>query len=160
MRHILEVDMEYILIGEVVNTFGIKGELKVKSYTDFNEVRFAKEQTLYIKFHNGYQEVCVHSYREHKGHVLVAFKDLLDINKVEKYIGCEIYVSEDDLHELEDGEYYFRDLVGCKVKLNDEIEVIFGRRHLKVKVLAIKEVVRKNDADILYEVIDEWMDEE
>ena len=46
------------------------------------------------------------------------------------------------------------------VKLNDEIEVIFGRRHLKVKVLAIKEVVRKNDADILYEVIDEWMDEE
>lgn len=47
-----------------------------------------------------------------------------------------------------------------EVKLNDEIEVIFGRRHLKVKVLAIKEVVRKNDADILYEVIDEWMDEE
>ena len=38
--------------------------------------------------------------------------------------------------------------------------MIFGRRHLKVKVLAIKEVVRKNDADILYEVIDEWMDEE
>ncbi|MBR5796517.1 MAG: RNA-binding S4 domain-containing protein [Erysipelotrichaceae bacterium] len=47
-----------------------------------------------------------------------------------------------------------------EVKLNDEIEVIFGRRHLKVRVLAIKEVVRKNDADILYEVIDEWMDEE
>ena len=47
-----------------------------------------------------------------------------------------------------------------EVKLNDEIEVIFGRRHLKVKVLAIKEVVRKNDADILYEVLDEWMDEE
>ena len=47
-----------------------------------------------------------------------------------------------------------------EVKLNDEIEVIFGRRHLKVKVLAIKEVVRKNDADILYEVVDEWMDEE
>ena len=47
-----------------------------------------------------------------------------------------------------------------EVKLNDEIEVIFGRRHLKVKVLAIKEVVRKNDAYILYEVIDEWMDEE
>ena len=47
-----------------------------------------------------------------------------------------------------------------EVKINDEIEVIFGRRHLKVKVLAIKEVVRKNDADILYEVIDEWMDEE
>ena len=113
--------MEYILIGEIVNTFGIKGELKVKSYTDFNEVRFSKDQTLYIKFHNAYQEVCVHSYREHKGHVLVAFKDLLDINKVEKYIGCEIYVSEDDLHELDEGEYYFRDLVGCKVQLHGEI---------------------------------------
>ena len=77
------------LVGKIVGTHGIKGELKVKSYTDFNEVRFGKEQTLYIKFHNAYQEDCVHSYREHKGHVLVAFTDLLDINKVEKYIGCE-----------------------------------------------------------------------
>lgn len=47
-----------------------------------------------------------------------------------------------------------------EVKVNDEIEIIFGKRHLKVKVLMMKEVVRKNDADILYEVLDEWMDEE
>ena len=113
--------MEYILIGEIVNTFGIKGELKVKSYTDFNEVRFAKGQKLFIKSQSSYKEVVVHSYREHKGHVLVAFDNLLNINLVEKYIACELYVSEDDLHELEDGEYYFRDLVGCKVKLHDEI---------------------------------------
>ncbi|MDD6468217.1 MAG: RNA-binding S4 domain-containing protein [Erysipelotrichaceae bacterium] len=42
-----------------------------------------------------------------------------------------------------------------EVKLNDEIEIIFGQRHLKVRVLGIKEVVRKNDADVLYEVIEE-----
>lgn len=47
-----------------------------------------------------------------------------------------------------------------EVKVNDEIEIIFGKRHLKIKVLMIKEVVRKNDVDVLYEVIDEWMDEE
>ena len=47
-----------------------------------------------------------------------------------------------------------------EVKLNDEIEVIFGRRHLVVKVLQIKEVVKKNDADILYEVVKEWTEPE
>lgn len=113
--------MEYILVGEIVNTFGIKGELKVKSYSDFNEVRFAKGQKLYISFHDAYQEVEVQSYREHKGHVLVAFKGMENINLVEKYVSCEVYVSEEDLHELDEGEYYFKDLLGCKVRLHDEI---------------------------------------
>lgn len=42
-----------------------------------------------------------------------------------------------------------------EVRLGDIIEVTFGRRTLVVRVLDIKEVVRKNDANVLYEIIDE-----
>ena len=84
--------------------------------------------------------------------------------RIDKYLNDELDISRSKIQKLIEEE---RILVNgkttsssYKVKLNDEIEVIFGRRHLKVKVLAIKEVVRKNDADILYEVMDEWMDEE
>lgn len=43
-----------------------------------------------------------------------------------------------------------------EVNVGDVIEVIYGERVLKIKVLEIKEVVKKNDASILYEVLDEY----
>ena len=43
-----------------------------------------------------------------------------------------------------------------EVNVEDIIEVIYGERVLKIKVLEIKEVVKKNDASILYEVLDEY----
>lgn len=47
-----------------------------------------------------------------------------------------------------------------EVKIGDEIEVIFGRRHLTVRVLDVQETVRKHDASGLYEVIRESVDPE
>ncbi|MDD6468054.1 MAG: ribosome maturation factor RimM [Erysipelotrichaceae bacterium] len=113
--------MEYIIVGEVINTFGIKGELKVHSLSDFNEIRFQVGNRLFVAYKNNMVEEIIHSYRIHKGNVLISFDEKENINDIEKYVGCELYVSSEDLHELEDGEYYFKDLVGCKVKINDEI---------------------------------------
>jgi len=47
-----------------------------------------------------------------------------------------------------------------EIKINDEIEVIFGRRHLTVKVLSTELIMKKNEANTMYEVIDEKFDEE
>ena len=47
-----------------------------------------------------------------------------------------------------------------EIKINDEIEVIFGRRHLMVKVLSTELIMKKNEANTMYEVIDEKYDEE
>ncbi len=43
-----------------------------------------------------------------------------------------------------------------EVKIGDIIEITYGTRVMKIKVLDIKEVVRKNDASILYEVLEEY----
>ena len=66
--------MEYIRVGNIVNTFGIKGELKVKSLSDFENERFKKDQQLYIKYHNDYLAVIVNSYRIHKGFILSVYR--------------------------------------------------------------------------------------
>ena len=110
--------MEYIRVGNIVNTFGIKGELKVRSLTDFVEDRFSKGRELYIHKDNIYIPVIVKNCREHKGFLLVLFEGLEDINLVEKYKTCDILIKKDDIPVLTSGNYFF-DLKGCDVYYND-----------------------------------------
>lgn len=111
--------MDKIKIGVIVNTHGLKGELKVKSFSDFNEIRFQKQSLLFVEFHNEMIEMQVDSFREQKGMVYITFKDLKDINLVEQYRNCNIYVNKDDIHELEADEVYYFDLMNCQVYLED-----------------------------------------
>ena len=94
-----EVTMERVIIGQIVNTHGIKGELKVKSSTDFVEERFEKNAHVYIDDH---------------GQMIDQ-----DINRVEKYKGCFLYADK-DLELLDDDEYYVGDLIGCEVYQNEQ----------------------------------------
>ncbi len=107
--------MEYVRVGEIVNTFGIRGELKVMSCTDFPEERFKKGSELHILYQNEYIPVTVLRYRQHKGMALLTFASLEDINLVEKYKGCELFVKKEYIKPLTDGSYYFFELMGCSV---------------------------------------------
>ena len=110
--------MEYVVIGKILNTFGIKGELKADAYTDFVEERFKKDSTVYI----GEEHVpfVMRSYRMHKGFYLLSFKDVDDINLVEKYKGMLLYKAKSDIHKLKEGEYYFSDLKDLDVYVDDK----------------------------------------
>lgn len=107
--------METIKIGLIANTHGLKGEVKVKSFSGFNAVRYAKEKKLYLSFQNDVIELKVHTYRENKGFVYISFEGLLDINEIEKYKGCELFIDVKDQHNLEEDEVYYKDLLGCEV---------------------------------------------
>ncbi len=102
--------MEYVTIGKIVNTFGIRGEVKVDSYTDFEKERFKKDSTVYIG--EEHLPLQVAGYRQHKGFLLVCFKDHEDINLIERFKGKMIYKSKEDIKPLKKGEYYFSDLMG------------------------------------------------
>ena len=88
--------MAYICIGKIINTHGIKGEVKIESYSDFDEERYTKGKQVYICVDEKYLPVTVASYRKHKVFPLVSFVDLQNINFVEQYKGCEIYIDEAD----------------------------------------------------------------
>lgn len=106
-----------LTVGKLVNTHGIRGEIKVLSRTDFPEVRFAPGSQLLIMPEDGKErlEVTVESSREHKGMYIVKLKGYHDINQVEKYKGSLIKVTSEDRVELPDNEYYFHDIIGCEV---------------------------------------------
>ena len=65
--------MEYVRVGNIVNTFGLKGELKVRSHTDFDDIRFRVTQQLYIRYQNVFEPVVIKTYRVHKGFILISF---------------------------------------------------------------------------------------
>ena len=115
---------EYFLVGSIVNTHGIKGEVKVKSETNLD--RFEKGNTLYLKKGNKYITITIDSHRRHKGMELITFNGITNINDVLDYKGCNLYVK----HEDEDTIYY-EDLIGKDIVVDDEV---------KGKIVDIREV--------------------
>ena len=112
----------YVEIGKVVNTFGIKGELKIVSESDFIDYRYAVGKTIFFKMRNTVKEFKVSSYRVHKGNILITINEMYDINQVECYIGCEVFADKLDTPPLEEGEFYIDDMVGLKAySENDEL---------------------------------------
>jgi 16S rRNA processing protein RimM len=103
-------------VGKIVNTHGIRGELKIVPQTDFPELRFEKGSKLVIETAAGERiPVQVEASRIHKNMVLVKFKEFSDINQCEKYKGSMLKVEEQYLADLEDGEYYYHEIIGCDV---------------------------------------------
>lgn len=104
--------MEYLIVGKIVGTHGIKGEVKVKSDTSFKDERYKKGSILYLDFQNKKEQIKIDSHREHKNMDLITFNGYNNINDILKYVGCDVLVKKEDLKELEDGEYYYDDLIG------------------------------------------------
>ena len=142
--------MAYICIGKIINTHGIKGEVKIESYSDFDEERYTKGKQVYICVDGKYLPLTVASYRKHKGFPLVSFVYLQNINFVEQYKGCEIYIDEADRKQLKKGEYYRIDLIGLTVVDEEGItlgtiisveETLGAQNNLRLRLEDAKEVL-------------------
>ncbi|KIL35266.1 16S rRNA processing protein RimM [Cohnella kolymensis] len=104
-------------VGKIVNTHGIRGEVKVWPQTDFPEVRFQVGSKLLMFPPESGDPVTVEvtSSREQKNMFVVKLKGFDDINQVEKLKGCELKVSDSERVPLSEDEYYVRDIIGCSV---------------------------------------------
>ncbi|AIQ47892.1 16S rRNA processing protein RimM [Paenibacillus sp. FSL R7-0273] len=119
---------EELTVGRLVNTHGIRGEIKILSHTDFPEVRFApgKKMTVIPADGSPRFEVTVESAREHKGMYIAKLKGYTNINQIEKYKGSMLKVPGDDLVELPENEYYFHHIVGCEVYTDQDLDKPLG----------------------------------
>ncbi len=108
--------MGYIRIGTIINTHGLKGEAKIESYSDFDEIRYEKGNTVLILVNDELVPATVRSFRVHKGYPLVAFEEYPTINEIEPLKNCDVYILDSDRHELPEGEYYFDELIGMEVE--------------------------------------------
>lgn len=102
-------------IGKIVNTFGIKGEIKIYPYVDYiMDLKF-----FYVDDNKMEIEKC----RTQKNLVIVKIKGIDDINVVEKLKGKIASVFEEDLPSLPEGTYYIKDLIGLDVITDDGREL-------------------------------------
>ena len=103
---------EYLNVGKVVNTHGIRGEVRVISQTDFPEERYQKGAKLTL-FREGQKplELTITSHRKHKNFDLLTFEGYPNINDVERFRDGILKVSEDDLTDLEENEFYYYEII-------------------------------------------------
>lgn len=110
-------------VGKVVNTHGIRGELKVWPETDFPEERFAKGAELLLTPPAGGEPLRVHVAfaRSHKNLFIVKLREFDNINDVEKFKGWTL--KADTRIPLGEDEFYFADIIGCTVRSEDGEEI-------------------------------------
>ena len=87
--------MNYLYIGKLVNTHGIKGEVRIISNFRHKNLIFKKDFKLYKKKKK--KEYIIESYRKHKNFDMVVFENFYDINLVEHLKGSNVYINKDDL---------------------------------------------------------------
>ncbi|MBW2010749.1 MAG: 16S rRNA processing protein RimM [Deltaproteobacteria bacterium] len=113
----------FLLIGKVVGLHGIRGNLKIYSYLEslsdfeslFDSGSNGKSQ-IRIKLPNGSEkDHTVNWARPYKRVVLLSLKGVDDCNAAESFVGSELFIAKDRLPELEDGSYYWADIIGLGV---------------------------------------------
>lgn len=115
--------MSKIIIGIVVSTFGVRGDLKIYSLTDFSSLRFKKGSMLQLKdeLRNICFDVEVTFSRANGKFVIVHFKDIDDMNTAEKFKGYAVLMEEEKMHKLKKDQYYHHDLLKCEVFVKDKL---------------------------------------
>lgn len=103
--------MKLIKIGKIVNTHGIKGEVRLLSKFPYKDKVFVKDMNIYID--KKYKEV-ISSYRKHKNFDMITLAGYNNINDVLKYKGLNVYVDKDDIM-LDNNKYLDEDIIGNNV---------------------------------------------
>lgn len=110
---------EHLLIGKIVGVQGIKGDLKVFSHAESPQV-FEPGKYIRVRGPSDETEYVIRSARPHKKGIILSLEGVDDRKQAETLIGFEIYIPWEDLPELEEGTYYWADLIGLSVYTTGE----------------------------------------
>lgn len=146
--------MKYIRIGKIVNTHGIKGELRILSDFKHKDKVFKKDMKFYVGKNKA--EFIVNSYRFHKVFDMVTFKGFNNINDVEYLKGDFVFVNEEDV-VLDEGEFLASSLIGYTMFIGEknvgEVTEIINApaneviKSGKILVPYVKEFINKIDTE-------------
>ena len=115
---------EYLAVGYVQRPHALKGELTVEPLTDDNS-RYKKLKEVYVQEGKEYISYEVESTRISGGKtVLLKLKGIDSVEAADKFRSVYFYVPRKDAVPLEDGQYYYADIIGCKAVMEDTGEVL------------------------------------
>ncbi len=144
--------MDLLEVGKIINTHGLKGEVKVVTWTDTPDV-FEDLSTVYINQKNEYTPLTVGAIKYQKNNLIVKFKELSDINEAEALKNHILCAERSELGELEEGVYYIADLIGITVKKENGEVLGTIKEVLQTGANDIYVVKRENKKDLLIPVL-------
>ena len=153
---------EYFEIGQIVNTNGLKGVLKIKPFTD-DITRFNELKTVYISINKKLKEFEIETVRYAKNMVFLKLKGIDTVEEAENYRNLYIQINRENAAELEENSYYIADLIDCEVITDEQVKLgkivdVFPTGSNDVYVVkddvgkqillpAIKDVIKKVDVE-------------
>lgn len=110
---------EMFTVGKIVNTHGVKGELKIIPTTE-DPKRFAKLKSIFVEGRKGMETYEIEGVRYHKDFVLLKLKGIEDMTQAERLKGSTLKIDRKDSLPLKKDEYYISDLFGMEVYTEEE----------------------------------------
>lgn len=155
--------MEQLLkVGVITSAHGVRGEVKVFPTTD-DSARFKELESVMLDTGKEFLTLEIQNVKFFKQFVILKFKGFDNINEIEKYKRCALFVDREHAVPLEEDEYFIADMLGMEVmtedgnvlgELKDVIEtgandvyVVDSRLHGEVLIPAIKECILDVDVE-------------
>lgn len=153
---------QYLELGQIVNTFGIKGQVKVNPFTaDIR--RFEELKEIYVEKKNELKLFKIEQVNYSKNMVILKLQGVNNPDEAEKLRNCYIKINRKDAKKLPEGTYYIVDLIGLDVytdedKLLGKVDDIYNTGSSDIYVVkdelgkqillpAIKDVLKKVDLE-------------
>ena len=149
-------------IGQIVNSYGIKGFLKVVPYTD-DITRYSNLKEVYIEKNKKLEKMEIEEVKYHKNLVLLKLKGIDDINETLKYKNCYIKIDRKDAVDLPENSYFIVDLIDIEVYTEEDkylgkiidifptgsndVYVVKDELGKQILLPAIREVIKKVDIE-------------
>lgn len=153
---------EYLEVGQIVNTNGLKGLLKINPFTD-DITRFERLKTILVDHKKELLEFEIESVRYQKKQVLLKLKGIDTIEEAEKYREDYLKINRNKEEKLPEDTYYIVDLIGLDVytengellgKLDDifstgsnDVYVVKNSEGKQILLPAISDVIKNIDLE-------------
>ncbi|MDR1698171.1 MAG: ribosome maturation factor RimM [Erysipelotrichaceae bacterium] len=142
--------MTFLKVATLIKTHGLKGDFKIKIFTNLLERRFKKKQQLIILDSQGkiLKSLTIEDFSFLKADLgIISFHEINDFETALTFIGQDLMIPK-NLSDLKDDEVFYQDLIGLKVFYEENeigtiiaVDEILNNSHLRVKLLNSKEIL-------------------
>lgn len=153
---------KYLEIGQIVNTFGIKGQVKIVPFTD-DITRYDELKEIYVEKKNELKLFQIEQVNYKKNMVILKLKRIETVEEAEKLRNCYLKIDRKDAKKLPKDTYFIVDLLGLDVytdegKLLGKVDDIYNAGSSDIYVVkdelgkqillpAIKDVLKEVDLE-------------
>lgn len=128
--------MEKILIAKIQAHQGLNGWLKIYSYSETKE-KFSNYTHFFVLHNKNYDQLDIEDIKIDKS-IKIKFRSINSREDAESFIDKSLYIEDEQLEKLKDNEYYWKDLIGLDVYVEE------GK-----KIGVISDIIETNSNDVL-----------